>query len=159
MAMNLNHRPGTLAEAVQRYKSGQQKFSVALSEFLDEFYMDTDAGSRYARVEEPPDLVEENVFDAYIGAVGEHLVRRWKLGIPPEWTDDSQRFLRRPWFPPGVEAEKPILLVESPMAFRRRMLFVEADPLRRARMPHDARWRAYEYLRTGLMPEDDSELP
>jgi hypothetical protein len=49
MAMNLNHRPGTLAEAVRRYKSGQQKFSVALSEFLDEFYMDADAGSRYAR--------------------------------------------------------------------------------------------------------------
>jgi hypothetical protein len=159
MAMNLNHRPGTLAEAVRRYKSGQQKFSVALGEFLDEFYMDADVGSRYARVEEPPDLIEEIVFDAYIGAVGEHLVRRWNLGVPPEWTDDSQRFLRRPWFPPGVEAEKPILLVESPMAFRRRMLFVEADPLRRARMPHDERWRAYEYLRTGLVLEDDDDQP
>jgi hypothetical protein len=70
-------------------KSGQQKFSVALSEFLDEFYMDTDAGSHYARVEEPTDLIEENVFNAYIGAVGEHLVRRPHLGIPPEWPDDS----------------------------------------------------------------------
>jgi hypothetical protein len=159
MAMNLNHRPGTLAEAVRRYKSGQQKFSVALGEFLDEFYMYADAGSRYARVEECPEFIEEDVFDAYIGAVGEHLVRRWNLGVPPEWTDDPRRFLKFFWFPPGVEAEKPILLVESPMAFRRRMLFVEADPLRRARMPHDARWRAYEYLRTGLMPEDDGAQP
>jgi hypothetical protein len=159
MVTNLNHRPGTLAEAVQRHKSGQQKFSVALGEFLDEFYMDADARRRYARIEEHPDLVQEDVFNAYVGAVGEHLVRRWNLGTPPEWTDDPHRFLRIPWFPPGVEAEKPILLAESPMAFRRRMLFVEADPLRRARMPHDERWRAYEYLRTGLMLEDDTEPP
>ena len=63
---------------------------MTLGEFLDEFYMDAnmdaDAGSRYARIEESPDFVKENVFDAYIGAVGEHLVRRWNLGIPPEWT-------------------------------------------------------------------------
>jgi hypothetical protein len=159
MVINLNRRPGTLAEAVRRYKSGQQKFTVALGEFLDEFYMDADTERRYTRVEECPDLVEEDIFNAYIGAVGEHLVRRWNLGIPPKWTDDPHRFLRLPWFPPGVEAEKPIFLAESPLAFRRRMLFVEADPLRRARMPHDERWRAYEYLRTGLMPEDDIEPP
>jgi hypothetical protein len=77
LVTNLNLRPGTLAEAVQRYKSGHQKFSAALSEFLDEFYKDAGIESRYAR----------------------------------------------------------------------------------ARMPHDERWRAYEYLRTGLMPEDDDELP
>lgn len=59
---------------------------------------------------------------------------------------------------PGTLAEA-VRRYESPMAFRRRMLFVEADPLRRARMPHDARWRAYEYLRTGLMPEDDGAQP
>ncbi|WP_192499281.1 hypothetical protein [Skermanella pratensis] len=42
----------------------------------------------------------------------------------------------------------------KPPGLRRRMLFVEAEPLRRARMPHDERWRAYEYLRTGMMPDD-----
>ena len=49
--------------------------------------------------------------------------------------------------------------VVSAFALKRRRptytTFLEADPLRRARMPHDARWRAYEYLRTGLMPEED----
>ena len=148
-----NRRPGTLAAAVRRYKSDQQTFSVALGEFLDEFYMDRDEASRYARVQDPPEQLGDDVFDAYAGAVGEHLVRRWHLGAPPDWTEEPCRFLRRPWFPPGVQAEKPILLVESPMAFRRRMLFVEAEPLRRARMPHDDRWRAYEYLRTGMMPD------
>lgn len=150
-------RPGTLAEAVRRYRSGRQPFSVALGEFLDEFYLDPVSASRYARVVEGPDLVGDDVFDAYIGAVGEHLVRRWHLGIPPDWAEAPCRFLPRPWFPPGVDAEKPILLVESPLAFRRRLLFVEAEPLRRARMPHDARWRAYEHLRTGLPPDDGEE--
>jgi hypothetical protein len=28
-----------------------------------------------------------------------------------------------------------MLLVQSPLAFRRRLIFTEADPLRRARMP------------------------
>lgn len=148
MPANLKIRPGTLAEAIRRHSAGQQKFGVALGEFLDEFYLDREPSSRRARIEEAPE---------FVGAVGEHLARRWKLGDPPEWSDDPRRFLRRVWFPEGVEAEKPILLVESPMAFRRRMLFVEAEPLRRARMPHDERWRAYEYLRTGMMPEDGTE--
>ncbi|CAO3422013.1 hypothetical protein [Azospirillum endophyticum] len=126
---------------------------MALGEFLDEFYLDRDPGGRYARVREEPERLGDDVFDAYTGAVAEHLVRRWDLGMPPEWTEEQCRFLRRPWFPPGVEAEKPILLIESPMAFRRRMLFVEAEPLRRARMPHDERWCSYELLRTGMMPE------
>ncbi len=159
MLTSLDRRPGTLAEVIRRCKAGQQTFSVALGEFLDEFYRDTDARHRRARVMDRPDVTGNDVFDAYAGAAAEHLVRRWNLGIPPEWSDDPCRFLHRPWFPPGVEAEKPILLVESPLAFRRRLLFVEAEPLRRARMPHDERWRAYEYLRTGLMPEDDPDLP
>ena len=31
-----------------------------------------------------------------------------------------------------------MLLVQSPLAFRRRLIFTEAEPLRRARMPRDA---------------------
>ena len=53
----------------------------------------------------------------------------------------------------GPERMKPFLLAESPSAFRRRMIMVEAEPLRRARMPRDGRWWAYEEMRSGLRPE------
>jgi hypothetical protein len=40
---------------------------------------------------------------------------------------------------------------------------MEAEPLRRARMPKDGRWWAYETMRTGLVPEpgdiEPSEVP
>jgi hypothetical protein len=66
--------------------------------------------------------------------LGEHLARRWHLAIPA-WTDDPSRFLRRPYFKTTIEGLKALLIAESPIAFRRRLIFTEAEPLRRARMP------------------------
>jgi hypothetical protein len=45
------------------------------------------------------------------------------------------RFLHEPYFTSPIENLKAILLAQSPQAFRRRMIFTEAEPLRRARMP------------------------
>lgn len=143
-------RPGTLKEVARRVVAGEQGFGVALNEFLDEFYSDPDATSRMARISEEPIYIGDAVSDALIGAAGEHLARRWRIGPPPRWADRKRRFLKRPWFPAGVDAEKPFMIAESPMAFRRRMLFVDAEPLRRLRMPHDERWYAYEEQRTGI---------
>jgi hypothetical protein len=50
----------------------------------------------------------------------------------------------------GHERMKGFLLAESPLAFRRRSIFTEAEPLRRASMPGDGRWWAYETIRSGL---------
>lgn len=72
--------------------------------------------------------------DAWLGAVAEHLARRWNLDVPA-WVDQPHRFLDRAFFAGGLESLKAILLAESPLAFRKRQIFVEAEPLRRARMP------------------------
>ncbi len=126
-------RPHTLAEVARRRNAGED-FSFLLREFLDEFYgavrRDEAAG---CIVDEPPPLpdVQEH---ASLGAIGEHLARRWCLPIPA-WTEDPSRFLRRPYFTTTLEGLKALLLVESPIAFRRRLIFTEAEPLRRARMP------------------------
>jgi hypothetical protein len=126
-------RPRTLAEVAQRRNAGED-FSFLLREFLDEFYREVRTGSAAAcLVDEPPRLSEVKEH-ASLGAIGEHLARRWNLPIPA-WTDDRSRFLRRPYFTTTMEGLKALLIAESPIAFRRRLIFTEAEPLRRARMP------------------------
>jgi hypothetical protein len=125
-------RPGTLAEVAKTVRARQQSYNDALAEFLDEFYVR--AADRADMIAEEPAPTFDPRQDAYLGAVGEHLARRWGLPIPA-WTDASSRFLRRPYFTTPLEDLKAMLFVESPLAFRRRMIFVEAEPLRRARMP------------------------
>ena len=147
-------RPGTLAEAVRLAASATDAFRLCLVGFLDEFYADTDKVSRYQRIAEPPDFVNDEKTDALIGAIGEHLCYRWMLGEPPKWTRHKNRFLHRPWFM-GPERMKPFLLAESPSAFRRRFIFTEAEPLRRASMPRDGRWWYYERIRSGLTPQPE----
>jgi hypothetical protein len=152
-------RPGTLAEVLRLVHEGE-KLRFCLAGFLDQFYADRDPASRYACIADDPGLSGEERFDALMGAIAEHLSRRWQLGPPPAWADDPPRFLSRPWFM-GPERMKGFLLVESPMAHRRRFIFTEAEPLRRARMPRDG-W-AYETMRSGLVPQpgeiEDSAPP
>jgi hypothetical protein len=136
-------RPRSLAEAVRQHRSGRD-FGVALNEFLDEFYLAA-ANERQAMLAEDPPFVGDEHLDAYIGAVAEHLARRWRLDHAPKWASDARRFLDWPWFPDGESPKlKRILLMESPIAFRRRQIFAEAEPLRRARMPRDSRALAHE---------------
>jgi hypothetical protein len=125
-------RPTSLKEAVDRIVAGQN-YVDAVSEFLDEFYTSGRA-ERQRMIGEEPRLTGVTFQDAYIGAVGEHLARRWGLEIPA-WTDDPHRFLDEPSFPEYMELAKPVFLRDSPIGFRRRLIFTEAEPLRRARFP------------------------
>jgi hypothetical protein len=124
-------RPASLAEVARIAREWPADFDLAVAEFLDEFYTRPD--QRQAMIEEAPAALG-GTRDAWLGAIGEHLARRWGLAIPA-WTDQPFRFLAAPVFAGGLESLKAILLAESPLAFRRRMIFVEAEPLRRARMP------------------------
>jgi hypothetical protein len=126
------NRPNTLAEVAARLRADKQSLHVAMAGFLDGFY--TQPERRQAMIAPEPELVGDDILDATLGAVGEHLARRWNLAIPA-WTDDPARFLKHPYFPTPLENLKPMLIAQSPLAFRRRMIFVEHEPLRRARMP------------------------
>jgi hypothetical protein len=144
-------RPGTLAQVLRLVKSENQELRFCMAGFLDDFYTDTSTDGRRSRLAEDPGISGTPRLDALLGAVGEHLCQRWNLGSPPAWTDQPERFLSRPWFM-GPERMKGFNLAESPSAYRRRMIFTEAEPLRRARMPHDGRWWAYETIRSSLVP-------
>jgi hypothetical protein len=104
---------------------------IAWSEFLDEFYLTT--GRRQSMIDEEPGLTGVAWQDAYVGAMAEHLARRWGLAVTG-WVEDPRRFLSRPYFVENLQLMKPVLLRDSPIAFRR-LIFTEAEPLRRARFP------------------------
>ena len=70
------------------------------------------------------------VKDAYLAALAEHLALSDRLAIP-HWAEQPDRFLSEPFFAGGLESLKAILLVESPLAFRRRLIFISADGLSR----------------------------
>ena len=125
-------RPDTLIEVAALASVDNERFRAALAGFLDTFY--TNPERRQEMIDAEPGLTGIPVTDAYLGAVGEHLARRWGLAIP-SWTEDPRRCLKSPVFASSIEAMKALLLAQSPLAFRRRMLFVEHEPLRRARMP------------------------
>lgn len=127
-------RPDTLIEVAEASRPGSGSHDPAMAGFLDTFYMNPDR--RQAMIDPEPPLLDYPEMDAYLGAVAEHLARRWDLSIPP-WTHDPARTLHEPVFGTTIEALKPMLLAQSPLAFRRRMIFVEHDPLRRARTPLD----------------------
>jgi hypothetical protein len=103
-----------------------------LREFLDEFYSQDDDGLRAAMLADEPPPTDSRQADAYYAAVAEHLAFAYRLPVP-EWTSAPTRFLDRPFFPRGLESLKATLLRESPIAFRRRMIFVDAEPLYRPR--------------------------
>ena len=129
-------RPQTLAEVAEIARSRASDLAMALNEFMDEFYLDhPDKAAQQARLDPVPDPVGDPLADAWIGAAGEHLAQRWGLR-PPAWTQRPEHFaLQKPVFHPDSRALRGVLIVESPPAFRSRLLFTRAEPLDRARFP------------------------
>ncbi len=126
-------RPRSLAEVASRGAAGN--IDAWLRELLDEFYAAVEPAARIAMLAEEPTQLADRRADAYLAAVAEHLSFRMDLPVPP-WALEAARFLDRPYFPSGLESLKATLLVESPTAFRRRLIFVGADPLYRPRKDH-----------------------
>jgi hypothetical protein len=131
--------PATLAEAVgwfiERGEGRDEAFTMVTSTFLDAFYTAPDRAVQQAMIDDEPALTGDERRDAYVGAIGEHLARRWGLAIPG-WAAGADRQVAEPWFVGAMGVGlSGLLLVESPIAFRRRRIFTEAEPLRRARMP------------------------
>ena len=127
--MDRSGRPKTLREVSLRVIGGWQPFDPAVLEFLDEFY--TNPSHRDAALRDEPDTIDD-VKDAYLAAVAEHLAMTYRLAAP-DWAEGHGRPLKRAFFAGGLESLKAILTVESPAAFRRRLLFVGKDALDRPR--------------------------
>ncbi len=101
-----------------------------LREFLDEFYALESPDDQFQAIAAEPPHLDHATADAYLAAVAEHLALLNNFD-PPQWTQQQRRFLKRPFFPAGLESVKALCIKESPTAFRRRMIFVDANPLSR----------------------------
>ena len=122
-------RPRSLHDAAEWGRATGRRDAM-LREFLDEFYS-APADSRAVMLERAPALQPgDERANAYHAAVAEHLALSHRLPIPA-WVNAPERFLRAPYFPAGLESLKATLLVESPTAFRRRLIFVDRNPLSR----------------------------
>jgi hypothetical protein len=132
-------RPETLADVARFARRDPAELPRALDGFVDEFYLDhPDKAAQQRRLDPVPEPVGDPLCDAWIGAAGEHLAQRWGLSVPP-WTQRRVHFaLNDPVFLPASPALRAIVIVESPPAFRARLIFTRAEPLARARFPRDA---------------------
>jgi hypothetical protein len=119
-------RPITIAEIARRSHDGSGAFDRAVREFLDAWQAMPRDRKSAALQGEPEHL--GGIYDAYLGALAEHLALSDSL-VVPEWCEHPDYFLRSPFFAGGLESLKAILLVESPLAFRRRLIFISADAL------------------------------
>jgi hypothetical protein len=83
-----------------------------------------------ALFQEAPPATGDCGVDAAIAAFAEHLARRdgWR---PPSWAFDEGRYAEPWWFVSGVRAWHAIALVESPLAFRKRGVFLTSSALER----------------------------
>lgn len=122
-------RPQTLRDVSLRVLAGKQSFDPAVREFVDEFNAHPDR--RQDSIDAEPNLIDD-IKDAYLATVAEYLASVYRL-VTPGWVDGHGRPLRSAFFSGGLESLKAILTVESPAAFRRRLLFVGKDALDR---PH-----------------------
>jgi hypothetical protein len=127
--MNLN-APSLKQIAADTANGG--RFSYLLGDFLDAFYR---APLAEALAPEPELLQgavpKGEVWDAFLAATAEHLARRYHFRIP-SWTNSPSRQLRHPYFPIEAPQFRATLLLESPVEFRSRNLFVTANALSRA---------------------------
>ena len=123
-------RPRSIVEIADRAVTGGGGFDEAVREFLD-VWQSLDIQAKRESISGEPCHVGR-VQDAYLAALAEHLSAADVIE-PPVWTENAHRFLTRPYFAGGLESLKAILLVESPPAFRRRLIFISRDALSRPR--------------------------
>ncbi len=115
----------TVKELKKYINKDREHWRVYLMDFVDEFRYYRDP----AMISTPYKLTD-NEIDGLIASAVEYLcdelnmkVPRWILRVPPS---------QEPWFVSGIENLKAIALVESPVYFRRRKIFVLENFLKRA---------------------------
>jgi hypothetical protein len=119
-----------LARVARRQAADEETMLRLCLQFIDDF-READAQVRASLLEATPGSTGDPRWDAFLGALAEHLAYHCDLPVP-RWTGRKGRFLRRWWFLSDLPSVKAAALAESPAAFRRRGVFVTEDLFARA---------------------------
>ncbi|MBT9167254.1 MAG: hypothetical protein DDT19_00579 [Syntrophomonadaceae bacterium] len=102
--------------------------SIAIGDFIDEF-KSADKEKRELMVLHPPIGEKHQKIPVYLASVAEYLCRKYNLAVP-KWTKGY--YLPQPFFyGPDNPDLRAVLLVESPIAFRKRNIFISANGMDR----------------------------
>jgi len=107
----------TAIETKKRFIDDSRWWKIALMDFVDDFRFHKDP----AAVEKPFEADDEKL-DAVLAGVIETLCDEMNISIP-QWLDKIPS-CRRPYFLSGFESLKASAIVESPVRFRLRKVFV-----------------------------------
>jgi hypothetical protein len=112
------------------YNMIMKQLRYLLANFIDAFNQ-ADKENKIRMIESCPfPRIKKNRDKAYSAALVEELCVRNRLKIPA-WVEDKKLFLKEPFFVGDLETLKAFLLVESPVSFRRRNIFVSENVLTR----------------------------
>ena len=114
----------TLKETKEKISADERWWKVYFYDFVDDFRFHRDL----AAISEPF-AFDNNKFDALLASTVEALCK--ELNLPtPAWTKDVPA-CEKPFFVAGFENLKATALVESPLIFRVRKVFVTSSFLQR----------------------------
>jgi len=119
----------TLARVAERTLSGED-FRHAVREFLGEFPFRLDDAARSAAISERPERTGDPRYDAYLGALAEHVAALYDLERPA-WAVEPERFLETWWFVSDVPGFRAISIAQAPAAFVKHGVFVPERSLHR----------------------------
>ena len=74
------YRVNTLEKVLRDGNADRETTRILFAGFLDTFYMNPDR--RQGMIDAEPGITGDHKTDAYMGAVGEYLARRWDLRVP-----------------------------------------------------------------------------
>ena len=107
----------TAAETKLRIIGDRRWWKIPLMDFVDDFRR----GRSAAAIADPFTLDDERI-DAVLASVIEHLCDELKIAVP-EWLA-AVPSCRKPYFVSGIDNLKATAIVESPLRFRMRKVFV-----------------------------------
>ena len=107
----------TVKETREKIANDRKWWAIHLMNFVDDFRRSKDR-----RAIEEPFRRRERKMDALVAATVESLCDELAIE-PPQWLEEIPE-CEEPWFVSGLEKLKAITIVQSPLRFRMRKIFV-----------------------------------